>query len=217
LLTTSRAYHLLQAGFPFNPADLGLADFDTAPMQADAWQRLQTAEATLKQFEESARTRLADAIQLLRLPQVITPLPEAPQLREEARNMIWVLSRLDDVFPVLLELRRDCAALEALLRYRGEGHAADNLAFTFENLGIAMQERINQIQEKTSQIRYPFHHGDGEVFVSTHARNKEYHSDPMELALREGTSPVEKLIALYYRLLSRLVSIAEEVEQRLAI
>ncbi len=150
-----QAIHLLQAGFAFNPAELGIEDDDVERVQAQAAQSSQAAGEVLEPFEAAARTRLADAIQLLSVPQIIGPIPEAPRLRDEAKEMLWTLSRFAEVFPALLELRRDCAALETLLQYRASGQPADNLAFTLETLCTGIQERVNQIQESTNRVRHP--------------------------------------------------------------
>jgi hypothetical protein len=113
----------------------------------------------------------------------------------------------------LLELRKDCAALDTLLQYRRRKLSADNLAATLDELSAGIQERINSIQQQTESIRYPFEHPAGQIFVSQYFRNTEYHADPFELILREGNSHVEKSVALHQRLLGGLVAICEEVER----
>ena len=214
-LIASQALQLLQAGFAFSPTDAGFESDDLDRIQDEALQNSQAA-AALEPFDTAARARLTDAIQLLSVPQIIRPIPEAPRLRDEARELLWTLSRLTGIFPTLLELRRDCAALAVLLQYRASGQPADNLAFTLETLCTGIQERVNQIQEHTSRVRHPFPQTAEPALLNEHLRNKEYHADPAELTLREGTSHVEKITALYWRLLGALVIIAERVESSLA-
>jgi len=208
-----QAAQLLEAGFQFDPAEFGLADNDPARAQAEAEESSRAADRVLRAFETAGQCRLADALQLLRLPQVAAKIPNAAQWQDEAREMIFVLSRLGDFFTPLIELREDCGALEVLLRYRRSQPAADNLAAVLEHLATGIQERVNVIQEQARQMRYPFHHAAEQVLVSEYARNKEYHADPFELVLREGRSHVDKLLDLYCRVLSRLVTICEEVER----
>ncbi len=105
--------------------------------------------------------------------------------------------------------------LEILLVYRRSQPAAENAAAALENLAMEIQERVNAIQEQTSQIRYPFEHETGHVMISEFVRNKEYHADPYELLLREGKSHSEKLLEIYNRLLGNLVVICERVESQL--
>jgi hypothetical protein len=194
-----QAAHLLAAGFSFDPADFGLVDSDVEPARNEAWQRLQAIGAELQPFDDASMTRLTDSLQLLRLPQMISAIPKAVQLRDEAKELVWVLSRMGKVFGPLLELRRDCSALEVLLHFRRNQQPADNLTFTLDNLCAGIREKMGRIELHTSRIRYPFHHTTEQVFVSGYARNKEYHADPAELVLREGKNQTEKLIALYYR------------------
>ena len=176
---------------------------------AEAWL---AADAQLQTFETAGKTRLLDTVQILRSPQVTALIPNAAKLHDEAREIIWILSRLSDTFEPLLELRKDCATLEVLLHYRRSQPAADNVTAALENLSTGIQERVNAIQELTAQIRYPFHHATEQVMVSEYARNKEYQADPFELTLREGKSHTEKLLNLHSRLLGNLVLICETVE-----
>jgi Zn-dependent protease with chaperone function len=217
LLQAGQASLLLQAGFPFNPADFGLADADLNTAVDKARLAFDTAGAGLQAFDEAGKARLTATIQLLRLPLSAGTIPNAAQLQEDSRQLIWTLTRLGDAFGLLLEVRRDCDALETLLRYRTAGYRADNLTATLENLCTGIETQVNQIQQKLAQTRYPFQHATEQVFVSEYARNKEYHPDPFELVLREGQSHTEKLIALYYRLLSNLILIADQVEQSLKL
>lgn len=212
LQQAEQAAQLLAAGFQFDPTNFGLADNDADRAVAEAREHLQAAETALIPFETAGRTRLMNAVQSLRLSQFSGQIPDAEKLQKEAAEMVFVLSRLGEVFALLLELRNLSATLELLLAFRREQPAADNVTSVLENLCTEIQERVNAIQEGTASIRYPFHHATEHVMVSEYARNKAYHSDPFELALREGKSQSEKLLDLYVRVLGRLVGIGEEVE-----
>jgi Zn-dependent protease with chaperone function len=202
----------LRSGFDFSQADFGLDSEDLDTALSAAQRDFNTAAGRLKEFGDAGRTRLTDAIQLLRLPDFRCSMPEAEQFQEASRELVYTLSRLADAFPSLLELRRDCAGLEILLRYRERGQRGDHLNPCLERLSARLRERIDLIQQNLGQVRYPFHHTTERIFVGEYARNKEYHPDPQELLLREGRSHVAKLFALYHRLLGALVAIAEKVE-----
>ncbi|EEF58085.1 M48 family metallopeptidase [Pedosphaera parvula] len=213
LIRSLQALHLLDGGCTFNPEDFGVAGQEIKKAVEVAQEEFDTAVNAFKPFEEAGRLRINDAIQLLRLPQIAASIPEGTQLQDESRQMIWTLSRLGETFGQVLELRKDCATLEVLLHYRQEQANAGTLEAEIEVLSIGIQESINQLQTKLSQVRYPFSHTTENVFVSDYARNKDYHSVPSQLLLREGTSHVEKLIGLYQRLLSNLIAICETVEK----
>jgi Zn-dependent protease with chaperone function len=215
-LLAAQAAQLLQAGFQFDPAEFGLFENDIETAQAGARSALESAKTSLQPFQCAAKTRLAGAIQLLRLPHCAAQIPGAPKLQEEAQAMIWVLSRLEPVFEPLLDLRRLSATMQALLVNRTRQPAAENVRPVLENLCMEIQERVNLIQEKTSQIRYPFLHAKEQLMVNEYARSKDYHSDASESALGEAQSHTDKLFKLHTRLLANLVVIAEEVEARLA-
>ena len=155
-------------------------------------------------------------MQLLLLCQSTTVIPDCRRLAEEARQLVWVLSRLAPVFEPLLELRKDCAALDALLRYRRRQHSADNVTPALEDLCAGIQERVNAIQQLTGQIRYPFEHAAGQVMVSQYLRNTEYHADPFELVLVACNCHVSKSMVLHQRLLALLVLICEQEQSVLS-
>jgi type VI protein secretion system component VasK len=99
------------------------------------------------------------------------------------------------------------------LSYRRSQTTAGNATATLENLCAGIQERVNAINEQAAQMRHPFAGATERALVSDYARNKEYHADAFELALREGRSYSEKLLNLYCRALARLVTICETVER----
>ena len=101
-LQAGQAAHLLRAGFQFDPADFRLAAHDTELAQTEAERALRLANAALFHFEEAGRTRLADTVQVLHLCQSTTVIPDVRRLGEEARQLVWVLSRLAPVFEPLL-------------------------------------------------------------------------------------------------------------------
>lgn len=216
LFLAEQAAQLVQAGFQLEPADFGLAEGDFDTMREEAFAALQSLDAAVTPFETLGKTRLTNSIQLLRLPEYAAQIPNAAKLQDEARAIIWVLSRMEELFQPLLELRKLSGALETVLAYRRTQPAAENVTAVIECLCMEIQERVNLLQANTAQTRYPFHHATEQVMVSEYARNKNYHSDPAELALREGQSHTEKLLKLYVRLLANLVAIGEEVERHVA-
>ncbi len=216
LAQAEQAAQLLAAGFQFEPADFGMSDSEVETAQREARAELKAADAELALFEAAGKLRLLDAVQLLPLAYTGALIPGAIKLQDEARELIHVLSRLGEVFAPMLELRQDCATLEIMLTYRRSQPAADNAAAALENLGMKIQESVNALQERLSQIRYPFEHETAHVMLSEFVRNKEYHADPFELLLREGKSHTERLLEIYNRLLGNLVVICERVESQIA-
>jgi hypothetical protein len=47
-------------------------------------------------------------------------------------------------------------------------------------------------------------------------KNKHYHSDELEMLVRDADSHFEQVISLYYRALARLVAVAQQVEAAIA-
>lgn len=216
VIQAGQAAQLLQAGFQFDPADFGLPDSDMDRALAEARECARAANVQLQPFENLGKARLHNTIQLLCQPQYAALVPNAKKLHEQAKDILWVLTRLGFALELLPDLREECAKLEAVLHYRRAQPSADNLTASLENLSTSIQDRVNAVQQRISQIRYPFHHATEQVMVSEYARNKEYHADPHELILREGQSHLEKLLDLHVRLLANLITICNEVESRLA-
>jgi hypothetical protein len=213
LLRATEARELLRAGFSFNPGDFGLADGDIDSSLAAARKDFETAAGRMGEFRKAGRIRLSDAIQLLRLSEFGNALPDAAQFQEASRELVYTLSCMAEIFAALLELRWECASLDIILRYRERGERGDHLTGSLDQLARQIRSRVDLIQQKIGQVRYPFHSSTERVLIGEYVRNKEYHPDPYELVLREGRSHIGRLFALYHRLLGALVTIAEDVER----
>ena len=210
----NQASGLVEAGIAFDPADFSLPDANADTLQRKlkaAQESSDNAIATLKVFEAAAATRLGNALQLVRSIQTAPHLPDSDRLQDETKDLRWTLNPLVANFGLVLQLRNDCAVLETVRAYAANSGAIDSLMHATE-ITLRIRTNIQCLQEKTSTIPYPFSGPAGRMFVNDYAKCKDYHSDPIEMLLREGTAHVENLIRLYYRILARVVTIARQVE-----
>lgn len=212
-----QAATLIHSGFVIDPAQFNLHDGDLDAAQSRALQDLQVSDHALKEYEETVHTRLATAIQLLRLASFAATFPEARLLQEHIKNMVFVQARLASCLPELFELRLKAFALDAVIRHRLQNGPGDNLSQAFESLSGELLAEVKKIQKLTGQIRYPFDHAVEDAFVSDFAKNKEYVADPHEAALREGACHVERLLALQERILANIIEVCEKVELQASV
>ena len=214
-LALLQAKCLIESDVTFDPAEFGLAEAtldSVEAMLAQTRRQRDEAGAQLTPFEEIAKRGLLSALQLLRLPQMARHLENSVQLQDDTEEMLWFLGQLSDLFDRVLQIRSDCAVMQRLCFCRDAYAGVESFTRKLDELSASIGANVNAIQEKTSSMRYPFPQGANTLFVGAYLKNKEFHPDPIEMALREGTSHFEQIIALYYRALAKLVSVAEQVE-----
>jgi Peptidase family M48 len=214
LLQALQAQALLHAGVRFEPTSFpALPPSTLSPdeiiQQLEA--RLSTLEQELEPLAEAGRTRLRAALSLVRSPHVGSRIENAQTLQDEASGLLHVLGKVCEVFPLLRALREQFAALQALLSFQSEpgpGTALDSVSDSVAKLLAAIQQALGPTS-------YPFSDVTGHVLLADYARSKDFNLNPNVRLLKDAQSYVEMLFSVYYRVLGRLVEIAEHVESQL--
>ena len=217
LLRVMQADALVQAGLEVEPATIGLERADLAALMSArntiGAQQEQLGRA-LEPFELLAKQRLTAALSLLRTPAIAAAISNTQQLQDEVLDLFHAFGKLSAAFPSLLEMRRECAVLQALLNVRNTSSSLplnEALAASAERC----QQHLARIHEVLGSTQYPFEEGGRHTTIVEHARAKQYDPDPASMTRKEVESHLQALVALYYRLLGRLVAIASQVEAQL--
>jgi hypothetical protein len=147
----------------------------------------------------------------LRSPVAASFLPNSEQLQDEVNDLLHVFAKLNSTFPTLLELRKELASLQILLRVRGQ-RGSELLEYTLADCTARSEQGLKEIHKAFGSTGYPFEHPKGHISIVDYARAKQYDADPVRMIQIEISSHLQTLFALYYRILGRLVSIALEVE-----
>jgi hypothetical protein len=214
LLQALQAQALRDAAVQFEPASFPSLPLDTLSPDEIIQQletRLTTLDQELEPLAEAGRTRLRAALSLIRSPHVGSRIENAQALQDETAGLLHVLGKLSEVFPSLRELRKQFAALQALLSFQsqpGPGTALDSVSAHVAKLLAALQQALGPTS-------YPFSDVTGHVLLADYARSKDFNLNPKVRLLKDAQSHLEMLFSVYYRVLGRLVEIAEHVETRL--
>jgi hypothetical protein len=214
LLQAFQAQALGEAGVPLEATSfpsLPLDTFFTDEIMQQFETRLTTLDEELEPLAEAGRKRLRAALSLIRSPHVGSRIENAQALQDEAAGLLHVLGKVGEVFPFLRGLRKQFAALQALLSYQSEpgpGTALDSVADDVANLLAAVQQALGP-------TGYPFCDVTGHVLLADYARSKDFNLNPKVRLLKDAQSHLEMLFSVYYRVLGRLVEIAEYVESQL--
>ncbi|HWX23046.1 MAG TPA: M48 family metallopeptidase [Candidatus Binatia bacterium] len=217
-LRAVQAHALQQAGVERIEELCSLPGADTADLTGllrGLREQQEEIGSQLQPYEAAGRLRLMTALSLLRTPDVALGLSNTQQLQEEALDLLHVAGKLNVVFPLLLELRGEFAIQEALFGLPDGARPVPAHGVLTDSIARA-NGFLARIQEQLGSTGYPFEQAKGPSTLVEYARAKEYEADPVRMTHKEVASHLEMLLALYFRLLGRLVAIASQVEAQLS-
>ncbi len=214
LLQVRQVEALIHAGGEVSAETSGLAPQEIADISAtragiEAHQE-QTARA-LEPFEKMARQRMMAALSLVRTREMAATNSNAQHLQDEVHDLLHVMEKLRAAFPPLLEARKEYAILGALLGVRG-----DERAVAVEEGITASTQRLTdflaQVHKAFGSAHYPFDPPERHRTIVDYARAKQYDPDPARMVCREAECHLQGIVALYHRVLARLIQISLQVE-----
>jgi hypothetical protein len=82
----------------------------------------------------------------------------------------------------------------------------------FYSVGL-VSEHLADIQARLGTVPYPFAHPRGQLTVAEYARQEQPCQHEWEAIFRAGSAHVERLFPLHYRLLGRLLVLAQAWEK----
>ena len=213
-LLARQAMALTDAGIPFNFSDFGLTNATPESLTQAlkvAQSRMDEAGAGLKLFEDASLSRVTCGLQLIRSIQTAGRLEDADALFDEAKELRWILKHLVSAFGSVLQLRADASLVETLRTWSANS-ASLQTASHISEISQRIRHHLQLLQDKTSNVVFPFPHPAGRISLSEFAKCRDFHPDPAEMLVREANAHVQNLIGLYYRILARLITIVQKVE-----
>jgi Zn-dependent protease with chaperone function len=207
------------AGLPLNPQLLStLQTEEPAVLLRSVEAQQEELGVSLEPFRQAARLRLMTALNLLPTPSVAAAFPQFQQTQEEVRDLLHVAATLGAAFPYLHQLRKEYSGLQTLLGVREQNGVLEPAAHT------ALADSVQRVNGLLSQIRtklgatgLPLLRVGSPISIADYARSKEFDSDPARMAQLEAQSHLQKLFAVYYEVLGRLVALALRVEEQLKV
>jgi Zn-dependent protease with chaperone function len=106
-------------------------------------------------------------------------------------------------------------AFALLAQNRGNHSDPGQVDRTLADLAAELQSHVRGIQERLQGFPYPFSHARGPLTVAEYARTEQTADNEWVRAYLDAGAHVERLFALHYRLLGRVLAYANKAEKRL--
>lgn len=180
---------------------------------------LQQGQAThdLTQFEEAAKVRLFAALELLHVPRVAARIDEAAAKARLCARCFPALKALNNVAPLLLQLRNEHAAFGILLaNLQGNEENKHLIKGVWESME-AIHGRLVSLHRQFREIPYPLDHAKGKISIGEYMLAEIPLADDPGAIFDAARATLEALPPLYVRLVARLAEVAEEVETALGL
>jgi len=211
LIGSQCAAALLKAAIPVDAAAFGLEE--ATPEHARQAEETATVERqeclpALAAFDDDVRACLIAAVALLDL--AIRP-EESPG--NEARQLVQVLAAFRGVHEPFLDLRKDQAILHQLFSNGRDTRSEERFGKCVIDTSDRLDAHIRRIQEGLDKTAYPFPHSGDPMTLAHYCRSgMPLASNQIEGIYNDSGHHLDKLSDVYFRVLARLVAIAERVE-----
>ena len=213
----NQAVTLLDAGFSVSAGDFDLPAADLPAAQRAAGEKRSESyslEDELEPYFTAAEERMHAALSLLPHPKLAKRIKDHAKLVEETPRLVTALFGLAPALEDAADLRRDLTALATLLS-NFEGNE-DNAEYQ-HSLQRASEQAVGRLGKLAAALEpepYPFHNEGGERTAGEYVLGGDVvdENDLGQVYNAVGEA-LERLDALYLRVLGRLVHTAGRVEK----
>ncbi|MEN9678219.1 MAG: Protease HtpX [Verrucomicrobiota bacterium] len=211
------AQRLAQAGFKLELKEFGLPEGPTSPSEQEEAARSAMDAATTAMLDQLTRldpffTALRQRVTLaLRL----APAPKAPLTAEEDGDVggrARLLAAVTAEMPQVREISFRLPAFLLLAQNRGNSSSPSTVESALAEMAAELQALIQGIQERLSPYTYPFPHARGRLTVAEYAKHEKAAESEWQLVYLDGNAHVDRLFALHYRLVGRILAEAGAAE-----
>lgn len=212
------ARFLARAGFRLEPKEFGLpADCNSAGEQASVAQSaLEQASADITQrlnqlepFASALRLRVMIALRLGR--EGVNRLEDADRIADYARLLAAVGAEMPHAHRIAVKEK----AFAMLAQNCGNHSDPSQVESVIKELMAELEDFVRGVQQRLRNFTYPFPHARGQLTVAEYARYEKPSDNDWARAYLDADAHVDRLFALNYRLIGRILVFAEAVEKRL--
>jgi Zn-dependent protease with chaperone function len=220
LVGLNSAYMLAKAGFKLEPKEFGLPEHATSADRQEIAAKFALEETTaaisdrlarLDPFMTALRRRVTLALRVAQAGGNGLSAEGASELAELAR----VLAAVGAEMPRAHQIGSKLGAFLLLARNRDNHSDPAEVDATVSALGAELQSLISGIQGRLKQFDYPFPHARGRLTVAEYARFEKPAENDLLRVYQDGHSHVDRLLALHYRLVGRILAYADAGEATL--
>jgi len=214
------AHQLAKAGFTLDPKEFGLPEYATSPGDQETAARhglddTSTDLSAQLQKLEPFMTALRERVTLVLRFAVANPgtvKAEAAEIAEFARLLAAVGGEMTRAYEIGAKFR----AFTMLLRNHGNHPKPHEVDEVVSQIVAQLQTLIDGIQQRLKPFTYPFPHARGQLTVAEYARSEKPAENEWQRVYFDSDAHVDRLFALHYRLIGRILTFADAAEQRLA-
>jgi Zn-dependent protease with chaperone function len=205
------AHSLAKAGFRLDPKEFGLRESATSPGELEIAARFALVEATaamseglkkLEAFMAALRERVTLALRLAQANGRTLNPEGAGEVAELAR----LLAAVGAEMPRAHELGPKLNAFMLLAQNRGNHSIPSEVDKAGSELAAELEAMTAGIQDRLKQFTYPFPHARGRLTVADYARSEKPAENDWQRAYMDGSAHVDRLFALHYRLVGRILA-----------
>jgi len=217
-LTT--AHRLAKAGFKLEPKAFELPEHATSIGEQEEAARHAIEESSaylnyqleeLEPFMAALRERVTLALRLGQASEMGQRRENAGEVAKLARLAAAVGAELTPLHEIGVRLK----AFSALVRNRANHSDPAQVDKAVSEIAAEVRSRVAGIQERLKDLAYPFPHARGRLTVAEYARFEKDETNPWARAYLDASAHVERLFALNYRLIGRILACADEEEIRI--
>lgn len=217
LIDFTTAWCLTTAGFRIEAREFGLSESATSVGRQEIAARFAIEEASdvIKQqigkldgFVAALRDRVSLALQLLRSKDNL--VQEATVKME---NIARVLAAVGMAMPSVHQIGMRLRAFTVLAQNRGNHSQPQDVDTQISRLAGELQNLSAEVRSLLGCLPYPFPHPRGQLTVVDYVCYEKACQHKWEAVYQESNSILERLFALHYRLIGRLLVIADIAEK----
>ena len=210
------ARSLANAGFKLDAKAFGLPENRTTPGDQEIAARFAQEESSkalsecltkLDPFMDALRERVAMALRFWKGGQHSDSAP-----RREGENLVRLLHALGAELPRLHEIDSNMAAFAALVQNRANQPNVAEMDKAMWEAASVVRALVGSLQEKLRLFTYPFSHAQGELTIAEYAKASKPGDPELQQVYEDGAAHVDRLLALHFRVLGRVLAIADQAE-----
>jgi Zn-dependent protease with chaperone function len=210
--------HGLRAVLGFDEASIGwkaeelqlASTKDARPALATLLGGMTRAEQTLAPCLARFRSRLAAAV-AANFADASTP----PEAQAEVRRCIATLNFIEGIEATLRMIFVHTAPLGAILENMERASKAEAVFPAVKRLSDALAPQVQAVLDRAKDVAYPLPHALGTVSMQDYLTSEVSHSDPMILTFLRGGAILDRIYAVYRRIIGRLAILATAVEAQI--
>ena len=214
------AQALAQAGFQVEPKEYELPENATKPEKQEIAARFALDEtaatiaeqlAQLEPFMAALRERVTLALAITQSKQSAA----APEATRELTGLLTLLIAVGAEMPRAYQIGSRLRPFTLLVQNRGNHSNPADVDKVAEEITAELQRLTGGIQERLQHFTYPFSHARGQLSVAEYARSEKPAENDWHRTFLESDAHLDRLFALNYRLIGRLLAHAEAAEKTL--